>query len=385
MGFYFRKSISVGGLRFNFSKSGIGVSTGFRGFRIGTGPKGNYVSMGLDGIYYRKTFSPGGAPNAIHTRQTQPAFRPTNSPSPMTGQGALGATTTIDSADAMAMVDSNSSELLAEINEKRKRFSWFPLVLFLSLVALVGSALGAPIWLWILEIAAFPILGFYARRYDLLRKTVVLFYNLDTVAEQAYQELHDDVAHLAACGGTWNIEQTTAVGNRKYHAGAGTLLKRARIQIGRNSPSVVKSNVELVSLPAGRQTLYFFPDRILVVDATGVGAVGYSDLSIQISPSTFIEEDGVPHDAQVIDWTWRYVNKNGGPDRRFSNNRELPVCRYEELRIMSHGGLNELFQFSRTGVCAGFERAIHKMVSVCKRVSPMHPAPFKPRMPRRQS
>lgn len=39
MGFYFRKSVNLGGLRFNLSKSGVGVSTGFKGFRIGSGPR----------------------------------------------------------------------------------------------------------------------------------------------------------------------------------------------------------------------------------------------------------------------------------------------------------------------------------------------------------
>jgi len=56
MSFYLRKSVNVGPFRFNVSKSGIGVSTGFNGFRIGTGPRGNYVHMGAGGIYYRKTF-----------------------------------------------------------------------------------------------------------------------------------------------------------------------------------------------------------------------------------------------------------------------------------------------------------------------------------------
>lgn len=56
MGFYFRKSVNLGGLRFNLSKSGVGVSTGFKGFRIGSGPRGNYVQMGRNGIYYKKTW-----------------------------------------------------------------------------------------------------------------------------------------------------------------------------------------------------------------------------------------------------------------------------------------------------------------------------------------
>ena len=55
MGFYLRKSLSVGPFRFNLSKSGVGLSTGIKGFRIGTGPRGNYVHMGRGGIYFRQT------------------------------------------------------------------------------------------------------------------------------------------------------------------------------------------------------------------------------------------------------------------------------------------------------------------------------------------
>ena len=35
MGFYLRKSVSVGPFRFNLSGSGVGVSAGIRGFRVG--------------------------------------------------------------------------------------------------------------------------------------------------------------------------------------------------------------------------------------------------------------------------------------------------------------------------------------------------------------
>lgn len=41
----------------------------------------------------------------------------------------------------------------------------------------------------------------------------------------------------------------------------------------------------------------------------------------------FIEEETPPADAAVVDQTWRQVNRKGGPDRRFNNNRELPIGR----------------------------------------------------------
>ncbi|WP_409245980.1 DUF4236 domain-containing protein [Enterobacter cloacae] len=46
MGFYVKKSIRVGPMRFNLSKSGVGASIGIKGLRIGTGPRGNYIHIG---------------------------------------------------------------------------------------------------------------------------------------------------------------------------------------------------------------------------------------------------------------------------------------------------------------------------------------------------
>ena len=54
MGFYLKKGINLGPLKINFSKSGIGFSVGTKGFRVGSGPKGNYVHAGAKGVYYRK-------------------------------------------------------------------------------------------------------------------------------------------------------------------------------------------------------------------------------------------------------------------------------------------------------------------------------------------
>jgi hypothetical protein len=57
MGFGFRKSINLGFVRFNFSKSGVGYSFGFTGFRVGKDAKGrNYknVSIPGTGIFHRE-------------------------------------------------------------------------------------------------------------------------------------------------------------------------------------------------------------------------------------------------------------------------------------------------------------------------------------------
>ena len=57
MGFYFRKSIKIGPVRINFSKSGISVSFGFKGASINIGPKNTSVNVGRKGLYYKKSMS----------------------------------------------------------------------------------------------------------------------------------------------------------------------------------------------------------------------------------------------------------------------------------------------------------------------------------------
>lgn len=57
MGFL-RKSVKVGPLRFNLSKSGVSISTGMTGLRFGVGPRGNWIRMGSGGLSYRAALSP---------------------------------------------------------------------------------------------------------------------------------------------------------------------------------------------------------------------------------------------------------------------------------------------------------------------------------------
>lgn len=58
MGFYYRKSVSLGPFRVNLSKSGVGYSVGTRGFRTGVSSGGRkYTSFSLPGtgVGYRKS------------------------------------------------------------------------------------------------------------------------------------------------------------------------------------------------------------------------------------------------------------------------------------------------------------------------------------------
>jgi len=58
MALSFRKSFGNSLFRVNISKSGLSYSTGIKGARINTGPRGTYVTFSAYGIQYRKKIAP---------------------------------------------------------------------------------------------------------------------------------------------------------------------------------------------------------------------------------------------------------------------------------------------------------------------------------------
>ena len=356
MGFYLRKSVRVGPLRFNFSKSGIGVSTGIPGLRIGTGPRGHYIHAGQGGLYYRATLPSGSSsrpPREDVTRR--PAERPSY-PVAQPADATLGPAQEIESGSVLAMSDESSESLIKELNTKRARFRLAPWAAAVGLVLLfVARDSLSPV---LLGIAAVVVLALVivAWHYDALRKTVVIMYDMEQDAATTFQQLFDAAGALGRAERLGHVSTEAAVRDKKCHAGANAVITRSRTAVRTGLPPFVKCNLDVPLLPVGRQTLYFFPDRLLVLEGGQFGAVPYGDLRLERSSTRFIESDGVPGDSRVVGQTWRYVNKSGGPDRRFKDNRQIPICEYEQLHLTSASGLNEMIQSSRVGAGAALSR-----------------------------
>lgn len=356
MAFYIRKSLRFGPVRFNLSKSGVGVSAGVKGFRIGSSPRGNYVHMGRGGLYYRASLS---SPSRS-SRGGSPAPRPAPQrvePPPLSLGGTV-AMREIDSESAAQIVDSSSQTLVQELREKHKkiRFARLGLVagVIFTALGLAAPRPGFGLAVFLFSVALYGVL----RVYDARRKTTVIFYDLADDSADLFRRLHDAFAYLSDAKKLWHIPSEGKVRDAKYHAGANTLVTRNAISVGFVNPPFVKTNIPTPSLRVGAQTLYFFPDRILIFDANDIGGLAYDSLRIDISTTQFIEQEGVPRDARTVGQTWRYVNKKGGPDRRFANNPTIPIAEYEAVRLASRFGLNEALQVSRAGSFAKIVAAV---------------------------
>lgn len=109
-------------------------------------------------------------------------------------------------------------------------------------------------------------------------------------------------------------------------------------------------------------SLYIYPGFLVMPNkiSTAFVIIDFRDLRFEHHTQRFIEEDGVPSDSQVVDQTWHYVNKNGSPDKRFSNNYQIPIVHYYEINFKTEKGLNESYQISNSETGQAFATAFDK-------------------------
>ena len=200
--------------------------------------------------------------------------------------------------------------------------------------------------------------------FDSFRRTSVVLYHLEGASAAAYCKVTEGFDGLAACHGKWHIASGGAVLDLttwKRNAGAAHLVDRKNARLAYSLPKVLRSNVTPPSISLSKRVFFFLPDVVLVKHDGRFGAIGYGDLHIGAQASRFIEDRTPVVDAQIVDRTWKHPNRDAGPDRRFRDNRLLPVCLYDVMHLSSTSGANELMEFSRTGVVQAFLAALHDL------------------------
>ena len=340
MGFYIRKSISAGPFRFNLSGSGLGLSVGVKGFRVGTGPRGNYVHMGRGGLYYRASLN--GQRRTSSTRSEayapRPELQPTHSASPLAD---------IETGDVLEMRPASGSDILLQINAALSAVQFWPWALAAGVVATAAVYMqyhSEPL-ATALALAIAVACGALAY-FDRMRKTVVIAYDLDDDSIFRFKHFVEQFDALSA-ERIWNIDASGDTDDWKHNAGASRLLKRTDATLTHDLPSIIKTNISVPAILSGRQSVYFLPDVVLIVEGSRAGALTYDQFDLSWKPVIFIEDGGVPSDAKVVGYTWKYVNKRGGPDKRFNDNRQIPEVMYLQMSLSGQANLRKVLQFSR--------------------------------------
>ncbi|TEB07773.1 hypothetical protein Psch_01328 [Pelotomaculum schinkii] len=347
MGFRMRKSINLGGgFKINLSKSGIGYSWGVPGYRITKTAKGatrrTYSIPGTGISYVDETGH--NSHNHANNNGTRTRTNQYADPSGYIQTPGYDQVRNIEIADIEQLKTAEADNITATI-EKTMRFNkWGTILLWCGL-------LGFAQWYFFV----LPIIGIVLKVVAHKTGVVDLDYSFDDEKADEYNRRIGAWLVLSEGDREWQVIQEASVSNTKVNAGAGRNIKRVVCRIEKGTPYYIRTNVETIQLKLQKELLLFLPDKVFIIRKKKVGAVNYSDVVIRTSQVKFVETGRVPKDAQVVDSTWQYVNKNGTPDRRYSNNRQLPICLYGIVTITSPNGINVEMQFSNIQKTQDFE------------------------------
>lgn len=342
MGFYIRKSISLGGgVRLNLSGRGLGVSAGVKGFRVGMNGRGTYVHMGRGGLYYRKQFS-----------YSAPSRQPSSLVPPAAASAAPDVVFTENLDQPLAITSAPTyTQHIADHFKKRSYPYWITVVLgvlaFFSVANLVVA----------LVLAAMAGISFYL--IERVKAKDVLVYDLEDDALERFSDFVEAFEDFFSSHRLWQYTARSFTHDLKRNAGVNWLMNRKVATSTTNTEKIYRTNISAPCLRMGdEQQLIFLPDLVVLTDGKNTAAFRYTDVRVAQEQVRFVEHEALANDAKVVGHAWRYQNKNGGPDLRFKNNAQIPICQYEEIGFGIGDGVGRVFVKSSMKDYARFYRAL---------------------------
>lgn len=341
MGLRFRKSINLGGgFRINVSKSGVGYSWGIPGYRVTKTSKGKVrKTVGIPGTGISSVEE-----NSKNTHEKRKSYNESK-------QVNIDNLKDIDSADISQIQCAQYSDVISTLTKTTKYNYYTNILIWTGILIFINKIFCTTFILGIL-------LKIFVHKFG----KVKFEYFIEDDLLEIYKKKIDTWFILNTNKNLWQVIQEGKVSDKKYNAGANRVINRKAIRVTKKLPFYISTNIEPICLQLRKETLLILPDKILIVRDHAIGVVDYSSIRISSSQVNFVEDESVPSDAEIVGQTWKYVNKNGTPDKRFKDNKQLSICLYGVVYISSIGGLNIELQCSNYRRANEFEKKINSFI-----------------------
>lgn len=369
MGLRFRQRIKVfPGVHLNVSLGGMSVSVGGPGATVNIG-KGMRVraTVGLPGtgLTYQATLHPGTASPGRASRASVPAetMQPPHNREDGLQQPPLiydppalsGATWTPE--DLLPV-----QELLIEAHQERQALE-AELHQLQQTVATTQARLSSLDTWWkrwfikrrigVARAALQDARAAFEHVQSLERQQgVTINWSVDDDLHRRFMEFTERMRSLLQGARGWHLLGiSTPVGNNRAWF-SSPLMHRTRCSVGFGRPSFLcrtdnslYENTPCITCDDGL-SMYFYPTFILILRNGTFGLLPPDSLGIAVDDLQVAEHDAAYASARTDEYTWHYVNKNGSPDQRYTNNPRVPLINYQIVTLTSPQGLDERFLFT---------------------------------------
>ena len=368
MAWAFRKRIKViPGVYINLSKSGISANTGVRGASLTFRSDGVYRNLGLPGtgIYSRQKVGDYGGnapakgpdqgfdPNEAFEVATPDYSFISADPLEVTSEGLLGL--------QQAVIDANrqKQELTRDAESIKGSLSLLRLGEVLSKVCLI--------YFFVPSLKRSIQAGIKGRQ-DALKEVsesiaasaVSLAVEMDADCSAAHQKVQSTFDALTRCSCIWDITSGSDIDRVKSRSAASMSVERSITKcLRKDLPGITSPETPLVFLNRNGADIYMYPGFFVMFESPSrMGILDITELEVEYEATRFVETDAIPPDSLQVGEVWEKSNKDGSRDKRYAENRQLPVIEYGEITFRSGSGIYEKYMFSDPGKTEEFVDAL---------------------------
>jgi len=193
---------------------------------------------------------------------------------------------------------------------------------------------------------------------------MVTAFDLPPGLKDSYGQLIDAASTLGEVQRLWDTISWRQTDQNRERTVAARSVERVQVRAGTGGCELIETRWRVPQLEnSNGGELLIYPAFILYrVSTEAFALVDVRETQIVYDTVAFHENEIVPSDSRVIGHTWLKANKDGSPDKRFANNRQIPIAEYGRLRITSGTGLNEEYMVSSAQAAMQFSKAWSEFV-----------------------
>jgi hypothetical protein len=377
VGFRFRQRLKViPGVYLNVSSRGMSVSLGGSGATVNVSRHGTRLTVSVPGtgISYQTRLSGEHPPvpppidrkaesEVPHANPaaTPPGFNPVAS-APIDTLAQEGATELRDMIRNAYLerreLEQECDRLQRVADDAQRRFSWLDNWFFKRLLKKMHARRGEAFRIAVDEaLDAKQALSDYGVKIE---------WSLEPGIAEIYDSLISRLHTASLAFKAWRTVSIRHLGYRERiveRTISGSTIQRERIRLGLSRPAYLPATpgerwAEVPTMgKADGSKIYVFPSFLVFESGADFAVLEPQSLTIDTYITRFIETEGVPGDARIVGNTWRYTNKNGTPDRRYSVNPAVPIAEYGAVNVSSTH-VDEQFMFSNAEAAVAFGQAL---------------------------
>lgn len=389
MGLSFRKRLKIApGLYLNVSSGGTSWSVGAPGAKLNFGGRrGARATVGIPGSGISYSHKIGGKKSSSQPDSISPAvfFESEHSPSTFFEHNDLSVTPVVsadidtigemgmsDLADMINQAETTRQEISSQLtglrNQKQKLDKKVRFYSMIILRSLFGKKLAT------LRDQAHSTVEYIENGQAALESTGVIFnWGGDEKIFAHYRALSQSFGTVSRSKKIWDILSYRDTDKFRQRTQADKEISRedVRFSMGRPNCLPASRNDEFKMVPhlenRNGGDIYIFPGFLLIENESRFAVVSMSDVELDFGRMRFAETEDVPADSKVEGNTWRYANKNGGPDRRFNDNHPIPWAIYGIMTIRFRNVLHEEYMISNQEAARQFAQHLLALIKQTKR------------------